>query len=259
MSLLDLTRLSGRLDEAATARTTIAPLTKDNELTQDTAYQIQQRLVRARVKRGARILGGKLGLTSRAKQIAMGVHEPLYGFVTSDMLADGAALDLDRLIHPRVEPEIAFVLADALDGPGVTAADVLAATAYVCVALDVIDSRYDGFSFTHLDAIADNASSAGFALGTDLVRPTRDLSLAGCALEVDGVVVDSAAGAAVMGHPAASVAFMARALAERGERLEAGWVVLSGGLTAPVPIRPGTTVTASVAGLGSVTLTGVTA
>lgn len=247
--------LAALLDEAARDRRTIAPWSATNQLSAAEAYEIQEQVIDLRVARGARLVGGKLGLTSKAKQQAMGVHQPLYGFVTSDMLADGADLDLGRFIHPRVEPEIAFVLAQPVEGPNVVAADVLAATAYVCVALDVIDSRYDGFSFTHVDAIADNASSAGFALGHDLVPPGMDLSLVGCLLEIDGVVVDSAAGAAVMGHPANAVAHMANALAAVGNRLEAGWVILSGGLTAPVPLEPGRTVTATLAGIGSVTLT----
>jgi 2-keto-4-pentenoate hydratase len=170
-------------------------------------------------------------------------------------IVGGAPLEMDRLIHPRVEPEVAFVLADPVAGPDATGSDVLAATAYVCAALDVIDSRYEGFSFKHVDAIADNASSSVFALGSDLVRPTMDLALAGCVLEVDGVVAYTASGAAVMGHPATSVAFMANSLARVGRRLEAGWVVLSGGLTAPVPMTAGRTVTATIAGVGSVTLT----
>lgn len=258
MNTVQLNDLANRLDQSAMSRVTIAPLTKENDLTEAMAYQIQREVVEARINRGARLLGGKLGLTSRAKQIAMGVDQPLYGLVTSDMVIESNELDLTDLIHPRVEPEIAFVLDKPLEGPGVTPADVLAATAYICPALDVIDSRFDGFSFTHLDAIADNASSAGIALGVDLVAPATDLTTVGCLLEVDGVVVDSAAGAAVLGHPAASVAFMANALAERQERLEAGWIVLSGGLTAPVPMSPGRTVTARIAGLGSVTVTGVT-
>lgn len=247
--------LATLLDNAARDRLTIAPWSATNDLSATEAYEIQQQLVDLRIARGARLVGGKLGLTSKAKQQAMGVHHPLYGFITSDMLADGASFDLSRFIHPRVEPEVAFVLAHSVEGPDVTAADVLAATAYVCVALDVIDSRYDGFSFKHVDAVADNASSAAFALGDDLVRPDMDLSLIGCVLEVDGAVVDSAAGAAVMDHPANAVAHMANALSEVDKRLEAGWVVLSGGLTAPVPLEPGRTVTATLAGIGSVTLT----
>jgi len=128
MTDLSLVELSSRLDQAATTRITIPPLTEQTELTENAAYQIQRGVVDARIGRGARLLGGKLGLTSRAKQIAMGVDEPLYGFVTSDMLADGSELDLDALIHPRVEPEIAFVLAEPVQGPDATAADVLGAT-----------------------------------------------------------------------------------------------------------------------------------
>jgi 2-keto-4-pentenoate hydratase len=256
MSTPSVDELAAALDQAATARTPVAALLTQHNLDAATAYQVQDGVIQFRVDRGERVVGGKLGLTSKAKQVAMGVNEPLYGFMTSDMtLTSGGILELDKLIHPRVEPEVAFVLNAPVEGPNATAADVLAATSYVCAALDVIDSRYEGFSFKHVDAVADNASSAAFALGNDLVRPTMDLALVGCVLEVDGQVHDSAAGSAVMGHPATSVAFMANKLAEVGRRLERGWVVLSGGLTAPVPMVPGRTVTATLAGIGSVTLT----
>lgn len=246
---------AARLDKAATECAPVGPLTGDGLDGVETAYQVQSELVRLRIARGERLVGGKLGLTSKAKQRAMGVDKPLYGLVTGGMARpSGTRLPLAELIHPRVEPEIAFVLGEAVEGPDVTAADVLAATRYVCPALDVIDSRYEGFSFKHLDAIADNASSAVFALGEDFTSPNRDLALTGCLLEVDGQVAESAAAAAVMGHPAVAVAFMANQLALRGQRLEAGWVVLSGGLTAPVPLRPGSTVTATISGLGSATL-----
>ncbi len=250
-----VTEWAARLDTAAIERTPVGPLTGDGLDGVETAYRVQSELVQLRVDRGERVVGGKLGLTSKAKQRAMGVDKPLYGLVTAGMLrASGTRLPLAELIHPRVEPEIAFVLGEALEGPDVTVADVLAATGYVCPALDVIDSRYEGFAFKHLDAIADNASSAVFALGDDFTPPPADLTLTGCVLEVDGQVVESAAGAAVMGHPAAAVAFMANQLALRGGRLEAGWAVLSGGLTAPVALKPGSTVTATISGLGSVTL-----
>ncbi|MDV7241804.1 MULTISPECIES: 2-keto-4-pentenoate hydratase [Rhodococcus] len=251
----DVRNWASRLDEAATNLTTVLPLTTDGLADIATAYRVQDALVKCRRDRGERLVGGKLGLTSKAKQIAMGVDRPLYGMVTSGMLrSSGSRLSLKELIHPRVEPEIAFVLGEPLEGPDVTVADVLAATRYLCPALDVIDSRYEGFSFKHLDAIADNASSAAFALGDDLVEPHGDLALTGCVLEVDGQVVESATGAAVMGHPAAAVAFMANQLVSVGRRLEAGWVVLSGGLTAPVPLRSGSTIAATISGLGTVTL-----
>jgi 2-keto-4-pentenoate hydratase len=256
MSTPGITELAQRLHAAAVDRAPISPLLTRYELDAATAYQVQNGVIQLRVDRGERVVGGKLGLTSKAKQVAMGVNEPLYGFMTSDMtVLSGGTLELDTLIHPRVEPEVAFVLDAPVEGPNATAADVLAATSYVCAALDVIDSRYEGFSFKHVDAVADNASSAAFALSNELVRPTMDLALVGCVLEVDGQVHDSAAGSAVMGHPATAVAFMANKLAEVGRRLEAGWVVLSGGLTAPVPMVPGRTVTATLAGIGSVTLT----
>ncbi|HEX3786480.1 MAG TPA: fumarylacetoacetate hydrolase family protein [Pseudonocardiaceae bacterium] len=251
----EVTAWAARLDAAATDCAPLGPLTGDGLDGVETAYLVQNELVGLRLARGERLVGGKLGLTSKAKQRAMGVDKPLYGLVTSGMLrTSGSRLPLKELIHPRVEPEIAFVLGEDVEGPDVTVADVLAATRYVCPALDVIDSRYQGFSFTHLDAVADNASSAVFALGDDFTTPPGDLTLTGCVLEVDGQVVESAAGAAIMGNPAAAVAFMANQLAPRGQRLAAGWVVLSGGLTAPVPLRPGVTVTATISGLGSVTL-----
>jgi len=247
--------LAQRLDDAATRRSPITALTKAADLDLAGAYRVQDAVVRCRTDRSERVVGGKLGLTSKAKQVAMGVDQPLYAFVTTGMLqGDGTVLDLEQFIHPRVEPEIAFVLDAPLEGPGITIADVLEATRYVCPALDVIDSRYEGFSFTHLDAVADNASSAAFALGSDYTPVGGDLALAGCVLEVDGQVAASAAGAAVMSHPAAAVAFMANQLVAVGRRLEPGWVVLSGGLTAPVPLTPGCTITATIRGLGSVTL-----
>jgi 2-oxo-3-hexenedioate decarboxylase len=248
--------LAESLDDAARNRTTVSSLSARHDLDVAAAYQVQEQLVALREARGERIIGGKLGLTSKAKQVAMGVHQPLYGIITSDMVVrSGGPLVLSRLIHPRVEPEVAFILKAPVSGPDASASDVLAATSYVCAALDVIDSRYEGFSFTYADAVADNASSAAFTLGDDLVAPTMDLALAGCVLEVDGEVTATATGAAVLGHPAASVAFMANELAVAGKRLEAGWVVLSGGLTAPVPMVAGRTVTATIAGVGSVSLT----
>lgn len=247
--------LAESLDAAARKRSTVPPPSSAHDMDPATAYRVQQELVALRLERGERVVGGKLGLTSKAKQVAMGVHQPLYGIVTSGMSISGGKLVLDEFIHPRVEPEIAFVLKEPVAGPNASASDVLAATSYVCAALDVIDSRYEGFKFTYVDAIADNASSAAFTLGDDLVPPTMDLALAGCVLEVDGEVAGTAAGSAVMGHPAAAVAFMANSLAEVGKRLEGGWVVLSGGLTAPVPMSAGRIVTATIAGIGSVSLT----
>jgi 2-oxo-3-hexenedioate decarboxylase len=184
----------------------------------------------------------------------MSVDEPLYGFVTSGMLAPyGEPVDLSSLIHPRVEPEIAFLLGRDVAAPA-TVTSVLAATEAVFAAVDVLDSRYADFRFRLPDVVADNASAAIFLTGPRAVRPTDlpDLGLVGCVLRVDGDVQATSAGAAVMGHPAASVAWLANQLAVRKQQLQAGWLVFSGGLTEPVRLAAGVSVTAEFDGLGSV-------
>ena len=223
-----------------------------------TAYQAQRLFIDAKLAAGERFVGWKLGLTSRNKQQAMGVDAPLYGRVTSGMLATfGDPVRLDRFIHPRVESEIAFLLARDVEAPA-TVTSVLAATDVVFGAVDVLDSRYEGFRFTLEDVVADNASAGAFYLGPVARRPEAlvDLRLLGCVVRVDGEVVMTAAGAAVMGHPAASVAWLANQLAAEGERLEAGQLVFSGGVTAPVPVTAGGSVTFEFDGLGVIDVYG---
>jgi len=250
---VDIAGLAARLVTAERERREVPPLSQEAALSVDDAYRIQREVLRAKEDAGERIIGGKLGLTSRAKQLDMGVDNPLYGFVTSGMLHDPMTpVDLSTLIHPRIEPEIVFVLREELSGPGVTAGDVLDATASVCAGLEIIDSRYQAFRFTLQDAVSDNASSALFVLGNEFVEPPRDLGLLGCLLEVDGRQVATAAGAAVCGDPAQAVAWMANAAGRRGESLKPGWLVLSGGLTAAVPLTSGSFVGADFGLLGSV-------
>jgi 2-oxo-3-hexenedioate decarboxylase len=220
----------------------------------DAAYEAQRLFVQSKLDAGQALAGAKLGLTSRAKQRDMGVSEPLYGQVTSGMIAPyGEALDIGLLIHPRLEPEIAFLLAKDLAGP-TNVTGVLSATEAVFGAVDVLDSRFRDFRFKLPDVIADNASAGRFFLGPRACRPgeLEDLRLLGCVLRGDGDVIHTAAGAAVMGHPAASVAWLANQLADRGEHLPAGSLVFSGGLTAAVPIRPGHAVTAEFEDLGTI-------
>ena len=228
------------------------------DLSLEDAYRIQAEGCARRVAAGERVIGAKLGLTARAKQEQMKVAEPVYGLLLSGGLHPaGDAVDLGELIHPRVEPEIVFVMGDELTGPGVSSAEVLAATHAVCCGLEIIDSRYADFSFTAADVVADNTSAARIVLGPVMVDPSGlDLALVGLLLEVDGVTVATAAGAATMGHPAEAVAMLANWLGERGESLEAGWIVFSGGLTAAVPLEAGTTVTATFGHLGAVTVRG---
>lgn len=229
----------------------------DPELDVATAYRAQRAFVQSKLDAGEQLVGYKLGLTSRNKQQAMGVDSPLYGRVTSGMLSTyGEPVRFDRFIHPRVESEIAFLLARDVQAPA-TVTSVLAATDVVFGAVDVLDSRYEGFQFTLTDVVADNASAGAFYLGPIARRPDElDLRLLGCVVRVDGEVVMTAAGAAVMGHPAASVAWLANQLAVEGERLEAGQLVFSGGVTAPVPVVPGGSVTFEFDGLGVIEVYG---
>ena len=225
----------------------------------ETAYAAQKLFVQSKLDAGETFAGWKLGLTSRNKQQAMGLDAPLYGRVTSGMLsAPGDPVRLDRFIHPRVESEIAFLLARDLDGPA-TVASVLAATEVVFGAVDVLDSRYESFKFTLSDVVADNASAGAFYLGPVARRLDElpDLRLLGAVVRVDGEVAMTAAGAAVMGHPAASVAYLANALAAAGEEgPKAGQLVFSGGVTAPVPVVAGGSVTFEFDRLGAIEVFG---
>jgi 2-oxo-3-hexenedioate decarboxylase len=223
-----------------------------------TAYRAQRAFVQSKLDAGETFVGYKLGLTSRNKQQAMGLDAPLYGRVTSGMISTyGDPVRLDRFIHPRVESEIAFLLARDIEAPA-TVASVLAATDVVFGAVDVLDSRYESFQFTLTDVVADNASAGAFYLGPVARRPDEleDLRLIGCVVRVDGDVVMTAAGAAVMGHPAASVAWLANQLAAEGEGLRAGQLIFSGGVTAPVPVVEGGSVTFEFDGLGAIEVYG---
>lgn len=223
-----------------------------------TAYAAQDDALARRVARGETVTGLKLGLTSRAKQRQMGVDAPSVAWLTDAMaLPAGDPVPRARLIHPRAEPEIVFVMKDRLAGPGVTATSAMAAVGHVYAGIEIIDSRYSGFRFTLADAVADNNSSGVYVTGPVGLPPkSLDLALEACLLEVDGQVVDSATGAAVLGHPGEALAFAANTLAQRGLAIEAGWTVLTGGMTDAVPVAPGARVAAHFTHLGSIALAG---
>jgi 2-keto-4-pentenoate hydratase len=245
------------LRTAESTRTARHPLTEDwPDLDLATAYQVQSDLVAARVAAGEKIIGIKLGLTSRAKQQRMGVNVPLTGWLTDGMrLAPGAPVPPGRLIHPRVEPEIVFTLGRRLAGPGVTPDSALAAVRSVSAGLEVIDSRYRDFRFTLPDVVADNASSALFVVNEMAISPdTLDLANEKCLLSVADSPVHTATGAAVLGHPAQALALAANSLAERGLALEEDWIVLTGGLTDAVPLEPSRPITADFTNLGKLTI-----
>lgn len=224
----------------------------------DTGYAIQDLNLQKRLDRGERLIGVKLGLTSRAKQQRMGVHFPFVAWLTDAMvLPVGDPVPQGTLIHPRIEPEIVFVMGDRLEGPGVTAAQAMAAVETVWGGAEVIDSRYRDFRFKAGDVSADNASSGAFVTGPIGLPPAElDLATEAVLVEVDGVIVDSATGAAVQGHPGEALALAANDLARRGHAIEAGWIVLTGGMTDAVFAPPGSSVGMHFTSLGSVFLAG---
>jgi 2-oxo-3-hexenedioate decarboxylase len=229
---------------------------KHREIDVEDGYAIQHEIRRRKQARGHKIVGFKAGLTSRAKMIQVGVDTPSYGFLADYFsVDDGAAVEAKKLIHPRVEPEIAFVLKRELSGPGCHIGAVLAATDFVLPALEIIDSRYENFKFDLPSVVADNSSSARFVLG-GRSRHVEDLDLRtlGIVLEKNGTPVSFGAGAAVLGHPAAAVAMVANLLGKRGESLPVGTLIMTGGITEAVPAQAGDHVELRTQSLGSVSV-----
>ncbi|MPM63505.1 2-hydroxyhexa-2,4-dienoate hydratase [bioreactor metagenome] len=222
----------------------------------DDAYAIQDAIRARKVARGARIIGYKAGLTSHAKMKQMGVESPVFGFLADYFsVPEGSTVQVSELIHPKVEPEIAFVMKRALKGPGCTIADVLAATDFVLPGIEVIDSRYRDFKFDLKSVVADNTSAARFVVGGQAQRPESvDLRTVGIVLEKNGQPAALGAGAAVLGHPASAIAMLANHLGKRGQELPAGALILSGGITEAVAVAPGDNVSLRVQGMGSITL-----
>ena len=236
---------------------TVGPLTERfAEIAPDDAYQIQLALIELKKARGGKIVGKKIGLTSKAMQNMLRVDQPDYGHILDDMLLeDGSRFPARNLIQPKIEPEIAFILEQDLQGPGVTPMQVLAATRFVVPALEIIDSRITGWKIKLCDTIADNASSARVVLGNSPKRVDQvDLKLVGMVLEKNGEVVQTGAGAAVLGHPANAVAWLANAIGKFGVSLKAGEVIMPGALTAASDVCAGDFICASFDGLGSVSV-----
>ena len=225
------------------------------ELDEALAYQIQDRLIEMKEREeNTKRVGWKLGLTSKAKQQMIGVHEPSYGVLLESMqLNEGESISIAPLIHAKAEPEITFVLYKELKGPHVSVADVLDATEYVAPAIEIIDSRFYGFKFTLADAVSDNSSSSRFIIGERFYSPRDvDLKRMGFVYRQNGKVAATGAGAAVMGHPARAIAWLANRLYKVGKSLKPGEVILSGSLSAALEIAPGDQYTASFDGIGSV-------
>lgn len=249
--------LTERVEGAQLEAKPIEKLTIDYPgMTVEDGYLVQDQLRRRYLERGHKLVGWKAGLTSKAKMVQMGVSEPSIGFLTDKMAyPESSEISVKGLIHPRVECEVAFVTKAELSGREVTREQVLEATDFVLPAIEIIDSRFSGFSFDLESVIADNSSSARF-VGGGRPRYAEDLDLAtlGVVMEKNGEPMAISASAAVMGHPADAVAMVVKLLADRGEILPAGSFVMSGGITAAVAVKPGDFVSARFQELGSVSI-----
>jgi 2-keto-4-pentenoate hydratase len=249
--------LAADLAQAERSKIPMAPLT-DSYPNIDVvdAYEIQLINIRQRVAEGARVVGHKVGLSSEAMQKMMGVDEPDYGHLLDEMeVFEDKPVPAGNYLYPRVEVEVGFILADDLPGADCTEEDVLAATAAFAPAIELIDSRITDWKIKLCDTIADNASSAGFVLGTERVSPHDvDIKAIDAVLTRNGEVVAKGRSDAVLGNPVTAVAWLARKVDSFGVRLRAGDVVLPGSCTRAIDARPGDNFVAEFDGLGSVRL-----
>jgi len=249
-----INQLGDELYEALKACRTLEPLTnRYPDIGIGDAYAIQQRMMKRRLDAGEKVVGKKIGVTSKAVMNMLGVFQPDFGWLTDAMVYnEGEAIEAKTLIQPKAEGEIAFVLKKTLKGPGVSAADVLAATEGVMACFEIVDSRIQDWKIKIQDTVADNASCGVYVLGDRLVD-VRDVDLATCGmvLEKNGEIVATGAGAAALGHPANAVAWLANTLGAHGIALEAGEVVLSGSLAIMVPVQAGDNLRVSIGGIGS--------
>lgn len=243
------------LREAEVSRKPIGPLAKNwSEINIEDAYEIQRHNIEGRVREGATIRGHKVGLSSRAMQEMMGVHEPDYGHLLDEMFVfEGGSVATEELLQPRVEIEVAFVLGAALPMKGCHAADVIRATEFILPSIEIIDSRIADWQIGIVDTIADNASSARVVLGGNPRRLTDlDVRGIGAALRLNGKILETGTSAAVLGNPVTSVAWLANTIGRFGVALEPGHVVLPGSCTRAVTVRAGDAVRADFEGLGGV-------
>lgn len=253
MTSIDLAALATIADDGARTGNAIVQFTNDHDISVDDAYAIQEMSINNRFERGEQLVGIKMGLTSRAKMAQVGVDEVIWGRLTDAMrIAEGSEIALGGYVHPRLEPEIAFLLKAPLTGP-VSAAEAMQAVGAVAAAGEVIDSRFENFRFSLPDVVADNSSSSGFIIG-DWCAPDTPIDNLGIVLERNGRPVEIGSSAAILGNPVRSLVEASRMVAEAGLTLEPGWIVLAGGATAAVPLQAGDNLRVVVESLGTVHL-----
>ncbi|WP_295472645.1 2-oxo-hept-4-ene-1,7-dioate hydratase [uncultured Pseudomonas sp.] len=250
-----------RLDQAERSREQVRQFSLDHPgISIEDAYAIQRAWVQRKIRDGRKLVGHKIGLTSRAMQVSSNITEPDYGALLDDMFFDeGSDIPFQRFIVPRVEVELAFILGKPLKGPNVTLFDVLDATEWVIPALEIIDARIQQVdpqtqaTRKVFDTISDNAANAGVVMGGRAVRPIDiDLRRVPAVLYRNGVIEESGVSAAVLNHPAKGVAWLANKLAPYDVTLEAGQVILGGSFTRPVAANPGDTFHVDYDQLGSI-------
>ncbi len=247
--MTDINKLAKVVDDAARNAKAIPQISDKTPITVEEGYAIQAAAFQRRLARGEAQTGMKMGFTSRAKMIQMGVDDMIWGRLSNGMLVeDGGEIDLSHYVHPRAEPEVAFLLGAPLEGD-VSAAEAMLAVEAIAPAIEIIDSRYKAFKFSWADVVADNCSSSGYVLGA-WQNLDADLSNLGMILEVNGRPAQIGSSAAILGHPARSLAAAARLSSEAGEPLQAGWIVMAGGATAAEALAPGMSVRNVVQELG---------
>jgi len=246
--------LGDTLFRALENRTTIAPLTETHPaITVDDAYRISLRLLENRLAKGEQVIGKKIGVTSQAVMDMLNVHQPDFGFMTDAMRHDGDMPISQLLIQPRAEGELAFILKKDVVGPGVTMADVIAATEAIVPCFEVVDSRIHDWKIKIQDTVSDNASCGLFTINESAAINPDGFDLSTCVMTVtkNGKEISRGLGSAAMGNPAICVAWLANTLGEFGIKLNAGDVILSGSLVPLEPVQAGDSMTVSVEGIGA--------
>ena len=245
-----LDTIAKQLDQAAKTANAVEQISSHTDIDLKDAYEIQKLSINERLARGEKLVGYKMGFTSHAKMKQMGVDDLIWGRLTDAMVIEqGQSIDLDQYVHPRAEPEIAFKLKAPLAGK-VSKEQALAAVEAIAPAIEVIDSRYQNFKFSLADVIADNCSSTGFVIG-NWFAPDTDIAALNMQLNVNGETKAEGLSSEILDHPLNSLVEAARCVAEYGETLEAGQIVLAGAATAAIALERGQAIEAQVEGLGS--------